>query len=163
MSVVVNILAAIGLIVIITYIIYYLYKYIKKRMDYQIAAEMNPPGNYMQNTGLRCPDYWVNTGIDANGNYICKNSFNILTNQDEQCNATQLSFPPLPAGQTWEYGNPNGLTSMSDSDKYNFLNNNAVAGSISRCQWINKCGPARNTQGIWSGVNEICNNPQLGK
>ncbi len=80
-SIIINILAVIGLIVIISYLIYYLYQYLQQRTNLKIASEINPPGDYMQNTGIKCPDYWVNTGVDANGNYICKNSFNIDSNQ----------------------------------------------------------------------------------
>jgi hypothetical protein len=113
----------------------------------------------MQNTGIMCPDYWVNAGVDSNGNYICKNEFNIPINNNSNCNPKQMSFTPIPSGQTWEYGNPNGLTSMSSNDQYNFLNSSAVSGSISRCSWINQCGPNTTTQGIWQGVNEMCNSP----
>jgi len=165
-SIIINILVVIGLIVIISYLIYYLYQYLQQRTNLKIASEINPPGDYMQNTGIKCPDYWVNTGVDANGNYICKNSFNIDSNQPAsgsamgKCNATTMNFPPIQTGYTWEYNNPNGLTSYSDQEKYDFLNN---AGSmpLSRCQWINNCGPSPNVQGIWSGVNEVCNTPPV--
>ena len=50
MSAVVTVLAAIGLIVVISYLIYYLYEYIKYRMDRKIAENTNPPNNYMQNS-----------------------------------------------------------------------------------------------------------------
>jgi hypothetical protein len=164
-SIVVTILAAIGLIVIIAYLVYYLWLYMKHRSTQKIIADINPPGSYMQNSGIKCPDYWVNTGVDANGNYICKNSFNIQTHNPKtgtyagKCSSDQMLFTPVASGNTWEYGNPNGLTSLSDKDKYNFATTSAVSGSLSRCQWINNCGPSSNIQGIWSGVNEICNSP----
>lgn len=159
MSVIVNILAAIGLIVIISYVVYYLYQYFENKQIQKTISIMNPPGSYMQNTGIMCPDYWVNAGVDSNGNYICKNEFNIPVNNNGSCNPKQMSFTPIPSGQTWEYGNPNGLTSMTSNDQYNFLSNSAVSGSISRCSWINQCGPNTTTQGIWQGVNEMCNSP----
>jgi hypothetical protein len=157
MSVIINILAAVGLIVIISYIVYYLYTYFKNQQFQATIAEMNPPPSYMQSTGINCPDYWVNMGSDSNGNIQCKNSFNIPA---QSC-PSQMSFTPIPKDETWEYGNPNGLTSMTDSDKYNFLNSSvsSVQGSMSRCAWINQCGPSPTTQGIWEGVNEICNSP----
>jgi hypothetical protein len=172
MSVVVNILAAIGLIVIIFYLIVYLYNYFKNKQTQATVATIYPPGDYMQNSGIRCPDYWVNTGIDSNGNYICKNSFNIQTNNPTtgvyagKCNPDTMSFTPIgtglpspPAGTsyTWQYGNPSGYTSLSDQQKYDFLVNSSANNSMSRCAWINNCGPTSNVQGIWSGVNEICN------
>lgn len=166
-SIVITIFAVIGLIVIISYLIYYLWVYIKHRKTQKIISEINPPGSYMQNSGIKCPDYWVNTGIDANGNYLCKNSFNVQSTKTNtgtyagKCNSDQMSFTSVAKGNTWEYNNPDGLTSYSDTDKYNFVNNSAVDGSLSRCQWINNCGPSSNIQGIWSGVNEICNSPPL--
>jgi hypothetical protein len=126
---------------------------------------MNPPGPYMQNSGIKCPDYWVNTGIDANGNYICTNSFNVPSINPTTgvasglCNPNTMTFTPVQKGHTWEMNNPNGLTSYSDLEKYNFLNNSKASSSVTRCQWINNCGPSSNIQGIWSGVNEICNSP----
>jgi len=128
---------------------------------------MNPPASYMQNSGIKCPDYWVNTGIDPKGNYKCKNSFNIPSNQPEtgtyigKCKTDELVFPPIQSGYTWEYNDPNDLTSYTDQEKYDFLNKKIDGDTyaISRCDWINNCGPSANIQGIWTGVNEICNNP----
>ncbi len=159
MSVVINILASIGLIVIISYIVYSLYKYISNLQTQNAISQIYPPPDYMQNTGIMCPDYWVNTGVDSNGNYICKNTFTIPTTNNGGCDANQLKFDPIKSGYTWEYNNANGLTSMTDDEKYAFLNDKGTNASISRCDWINKCGPAKNVQGIWSGVNEICNSP----
>jgi hypothetical protein len=174
MSVVVNILAAIGLIVIISYLSVYLYNHIKNRQVKATVSKIYPPGDYMQNSGVKCPDYWVNTGIDSNGNYICKNSFNIQSNNPKtgnyagKCNADTMTFTPIGTGlpappsgtsYTWQYGNPTGYTSLTDKQKYDFLENSASQNSMSRCAWVNNCGPNSNVQGIWSGVNEICNSP----
>jgi hypothetical protein len=166
-SVIVNILAIIALIIIISYIIIYIYNYFQKKQNQHIASIIMPPGPYMQNSGIKCPDYWVNTGVDTNGNYICKNSFNIASVNPTtgvaagKCNSEQLSFTPIDSGYTWEMNNPNGLTSYTREQKYNFLNTSSVNNSLTRCQWINNCGPSSNVQGIWSGVNEICNGPSL--
>jgi hypothetical protein len=70
-----------------------------------------------------------------------------------------MSFTSIAKDNTWEYGNPNGLTSLSDDDRYDFLNNSSVPGGMSRCSWINNCGPSSSVQGIWQGVNEMCNAP----
>jgi hypothetical protein len=163
-SIITNILAFIALVFIISYVIYFIYKFFKNKQNQVITALMNPPGPYMQNSGIKCPDYWVNTGIDSNGNYICKNSFNIPSHNPTtgtaagKCDPERLKFPPIQSGYTWEYNNPNGLTSYTDQEKYDFLNT-SVNNSLTRCQWINSCGPSSNVQGIWSGVNDICNNP----
>ena len=153
MSVVINILAIIGTIFILSTLLYYIYKYTKERKIHHIIANKNPPDSYMQNTGLQCPDYWVNTGVDSTGKYICTNSFNIPSNSTSPCNRSSVSFSPITSGKTWEYNNPNGLTTLTDKEKYDFLKNTG------RCDWVNKCGPKTGTQGIWTGVNEICNSP----
>jgi hypothetical protein len=165
-SIVVNILAGLAVLIIICYIIKYLWDLYKHRKDLKINSQINPPGSYMQNSGIKCPDYWVNTGVDPDGNYKCHNSFNIETvnptsgSYAGKCNPVDMRFPHIDSGYTWEYGDPDGLTSYTDQEKYDFLNK-SVGNSISRCQWINYCGPSTNVQGIWSGVNEICNNPPL--
>jgi type II secretory pathway pseudopilin PulG len=152
------ILIILGIILLI-YISYFLNKVIKQRILQNAATLINPPGDYMQTSGIQCPDYWVNTGVDSNGNFVCKNSFNVQTNPAPQCNSSVMTFTPIAEGRTWQMGNPNGLSSYSDTDKYNFLTTSAAPNSITRCDWINKCGPNPRTQGIWQGVNELCNNP----
>jgi hypothetical protein len=158
MSVIINILAAIGLIVIISYMVYYLYTYFKKKQFQASIAHMNPPPSYMQNIGINCPDYWVNMGTDSNGNVMCKNSFNIPVNDQTKCKSN-MTFTKVPSDRTWEFGNPNGLKSLSNSDKYKFVNNSVTPDGVTRCNWINQCGPSSSIQGIWQGVNEICNSP----
>jgi len=134
--------------------------YWKNKQLQNIAALVNPPGAYMQNSGIKCPDYWVYTGTDKDGNYICNNSFNIptVTTLNPACNTTQLNFNPVQPGYTWEMGNPDGLTSYTYDQMNSFVNTSGAA-PLSRCQWINSCGPATNVQGIWTGVNEVCNTP----
>jgi len=163
-TVLINILALIGLIIIIIYAIRYLYLYVRKKETQKIANNINPPGSYMQNSGIKCPDYWVNSGIDSNGNYLCNNLFNIPINDNAitsgKCNSKEMIFSPVEKGYTWEYGNPNQYTSYTDEQKYDFVNEKAVPDGLTRCQWINNCGPTTNVQGIWSGVQDICNHPK---
>lgn len=162
-QIVVNILAAVGLLVIIGYLCYLLYKYVKDRQEQVVIKSVYPPGDYMQNTGIKCPDYWVNTGVDSAGNYICKNSFNIQTNNSGMCKSDFMNFSPIGNKNTWEYGNPNGLTSYSDRERYDFVNDQLkgqLKGDISRCQWINECGPTSDVQGTWTGVDAVCNGGQ---
>lgn len=158
-QIVVNILAAVGLLVIIGYLVYLLYNYVKDQQSKVIIKAVNPPGDYMQNTGIKCPDYWVNTGVDSNNNYVCKNSFNIQTQSttSPKCKTDVMTFPPVKNGYTWEYGNPNGLTSYSDLDRYNFVHGQLGTSGLSRCDWINQCGPTTDVQGTWSGVDQVCN------
>ena len=159
---IINILAVIALIIIGYKVIKYFYDRIKDKKNNIIKANINPPGDYMQNSGIKCPDYFVYLGNDSNGNYICKNSFNIQQNagQSPDCNTQpSITFSPIQTGYTWDYNNPNGLTSYNDDQRYNFVKSNNTSATFSRCDWVNKCGPNSNTQGIWSGVNETCNTP----
>jgi len=166
-SIIVNLLALFAIVIIICYIGKYLNDIYKNRKKIHINTQVNPPNSYMQNSGIRCPDYWVNTGIDSNGNYVCKNSFNIQSNKpttgscSNKCNSDQLTFSSIKSGFTWEFNDPNGLTSYSDDDKIKFVKSNGSA-LTSRCDWINCCGPASGTDGVWSGVNDYCDmNPSI--
>lgn len=152
------ILIILGIIIFI-FIVQFINRSIKQKILQNQATLINPPGEYMQTSGIQCPDYWVNSGVDKNGNTICKNSFNVETNQVAECNSSNMKFTQIPQGYTWQLGNPNGLKSYTDMEKYNFLNTSKSANSLTRCDWINKCGPNSRTQGIWQGVNEMCNNP----
>ena len=165
---IINILAIIGLIILISYLISYLYNYFKQRTANKLNAQVNPPLTYMQQTGLRCPDYWVNAGVDPNGNYICKNSFNldIKKNPSNECKNVNcyskpedktISFNPLPSGYTWELGNPSGLTSYTQTERYDFVNQTTNGAETSRCDWIKCCGPSHNTDAVWQGVEKTCN------
>jgi hypothetical protein len=164
-SIIINILAFIALVIIISYVIYFIYTYWQNQITLYNTSLIYPPGSYMQSSGIKCPDYWVNTGMDPNGNYICNNSFNIPSVQPTSgsaqglCNTTQLKFTPVQQGYTWDYNNPNGLTSYTEQQRYNFVNASGTGAPLSRCQWLNSCGPSSNVQGIWSGVNDVCNTP----
>jgi hypothetical protein len=161
MSFIINICVIIVIIIFIYYAYYFITSYFAALKNRKIALLTNPPGEYMQNSGIKCPDYWVNTGIDRDQNYICKNSFNIRTNNrnNNKCNNEIIKFPPIPAGTTWEYGNPNGLTTLTQDAKTTFLNQSVDSDNfLSRCGWIQNCGPGTNVMGTWQGVNEICTN-----
>ena len=171
-SIVTNILAVIGLIVLFAYIVYYLWKYLQDKNQEELDMKVSPPYDYMQQTGVKCPDYWINTGTDDKG-YTCKNVNNIATPikssnstcSNIKCNidgdATSVKFSLLPAGKTWESGDPNGLTSMTDAEKQSFVTTKVEGTTSSRCDWIKCCG-AYNTgnsmnNAVWLGINDVCN------
>lgn len=167
-EIIINILAIIGLIILISYLISYLYNYFKQRAANTLNAQTNPPLVYMQQTGLRCPDYWVNTGVDSNGNYICKNSYNLDVKKNSSSECSNVScysndsdkttnFIPLPSGYTWELGNPSGLTSYTNTERYDFVNKTGTGASNSRCDWIKCCGPNNDNDAIWQGISKTCN------
>lgn len=169
MNIVINILAVIGFIILLSYLISYIYYYFINRAERIKMSEVNPPNQYMQQTGIKCPDYWVNTGVDENGNYICKNMFNLNVHNSEtpttgtckniKCyhDATDktVKFSGIGPKKTWEPNNPNGMTSYDDKEKYSFVNAQGD-GTTSRCDWINCCGAETNTKGVWQGVQSTC-------
>jgi hypothetical protein len=171
-STLVNIFAFIGFIVIVIYLIYYLWNYLQKLNAAKIDSNTNPPSEYMQQTGIKCPDYWVNVGVDSNGNYICRNSYNINVNNSNtsgncsnvQCYADpdkkEVNFSPITSGYTWMPNNPDGLTSYTETDKQNFVKDPGSANT-SRCDWLKCCGPkiseSNNYDAVWLGVNDYCN------
>jgi len=178
MSTVINIFAFIGFIFLLGVLIYYIYKYFKYRQLKKQLSEIYPPGDYMQQTGMKCPDYWVNSGKDNNGNYECQNRFNVpvVKNSNPMCTNIKCSsavdtnkayFNSVKDNRTWEYGDPNGLSSLTDKEKYDFANgtpgnppNNATAN---RCDWINCCGSSSGSKGTWTGIYNICENPDPSK
>lgn len=170
MSTIINIFAFLGFIFLLSVFIYYVYKYFKNKQLLKDISLVYPPGDYMQETGIKCPDYWVNSGTDSNGNYECQNRFNIpvIKNRNASCenvNCTATNdnnkayFNSVPNSKTWEIGNPNGLKSMSDQEKYDFLTGDAGSATSNRCNWINCCGGSAGTKSPWTGVYDICQNP----
>lgn len=168
LNVIINIFAVIGIVILLLYFISWLWKTMKNKTQERIHSAANPPNEYMQATGVRCPDYWINSGIDNNGNYICTNQYNISSraSTNSSCsNVTcpnQIKFSPMASGTTWVPGNPNGLTSLTDSQKQTFVTTQG-SGEMSRCDWVNCCGPndpanlSKINAGVWLGVNDICN------
>ena len=101
---IVNFLAIIGVIIIITYIISYIYTYFKQKALQEYLKKINPPLDYMQNSGIKCPDYLSNN-TTKNNKYFCTNrNFNIQINNDPKClnNNNIVEFPEIPDGKTWE-------------------------------------------------------------
>ena len=138
-----------------------------------MMSKISPPDDYMQQTGIKCPDYWVNTGVTDDGAYICKNvnGIEVSKSASDGCSAVNCNisgddstvyFDGVASGKTWEHGDPNGLKTLSDSDRNTFVKTN-VKGTASRCDWIKCCGayndPATNTSNsaVWLGVSDVCN------
>lgn len=156
-------LAIIGFIIILSYLISYLYSYYKTRAANTANKKINPPPAYMQNSGTKCPDYFSHAST-ANNNYICSNrDFNLNVQNDPKCysNADEkiINFPELPNGKTWEFGNPDGLTTMTAQERYDWANSSANNNVYSRCDWIKNCGPSSGVKGVWQGIERICNSP----
>lgn len=158
-SFVINFFAVIGLLILISYLISYIVEYFKEQRLKSANNKIMPPPAYMQATGLRCPDYLSNSGASKEA-YTCSNKdFNINVNDPDTCYSNtenkSVMFPVIPDGKTWELGNPNGLTTMTQQDKWNFVRAN-IEGNPSRCDWIDKCGSAKGVNAVWQGVKRWC-------
>jgi len=156
----INFFAIIGLIILLSYAITYLIEYLKKRTKEAANKKVMPPPSYMQNSGIRCPDYLSNIG-KTNNAYTCSNrDFGIDVNDPSYCYSNTegktVQFKPIPEDKTWELYDTDGKKSMTDKERWDFVRD-AVDGNPSRCDWIDKCGPAENVKGVWQGVNKWCN------
>lgn len=152
--------ALIGLIILIVYVINYFVTYFKQQAALKANQKIMPPPSYIQNNGIRCPDYFSNIGANKH-DYECSNrDFNISINNPDKCysnvNNKTVRFSLLPSGKTWELGNPNGLTTMTDQEKWDFVQSSKIEGNPSRCEWLASCGATENIQGVWQGIKRWC-------
>ena len=100
---VIKFFAFIGIIILVVYLINYIVSLYKQRAANTANQRINPPPSYMQNSGIKCPDYFSNIGID-NESYNCSNrDFNINVNSPDTCynNVTEktMRFPKIPSGK----------------------------------------------------------------
>lgn len=148
MDAIIRIFALVGMVTIIVYLIFKLWAYYTAVAEKRRKAAIRPPLDYMNNIGIKCPDYWVYAGTDSNGNYKCVNKFNLDVADTGKCytNTSDKTyiFKALGSDKNWE--------TMTEDDKTNFLNE-AAPNQSSRCKWISEC------KGVWLGVQNICGKP----
>ena len=157
MSAVVNILASFGLIAIIVVVIYYIWKYIDKMNRDAALLKERPTPTYMEQVGLKCPDYWMYMGNDSNGNYICKDKNNLMKqyskSSDEKCinSSNEVNFPKFDNSKS-------SWAEMKDEAKIDFTGLKVNNNSYSRSEWVKKCGPSVGkgvtTRAVWSGLEK---------
>lgn len=156
MSVLLNIFASIGLLAIMVVIIYYIWKYIDKMNKDAALMKERPSPTYMEQVGLKCPDYWMYMGVDGNGNYICKDTQGLMKaygkDSDSKCvnSSGQVVFPKFDSKVSWG--------DMKNEDKITFTASKVGSG-YSRSEWIKKCGPnvgsGVSTRAVWSGLEKF--------
>lgn len=149
MDAIIRIFALVGMVTIVVYLIFKLWAYYKAVADKRKKAAIRPPLDYMNNIGIKCPDYWVYAGTDANGNYRCVNKFDLDVADPSKCYTGSIEdktmvFKALGSDKNWE--------TMSDDEKSSFLGESVTGGS-SRCGWVSDC------KGVWLGVQNICSKP----
>lgn len=167
MSAVINVLAIVGFLAIIIYVIYSIWKYFDKINRENALAKIRPTMTYMQNVGMKCPDYWDLVEVDAKGNYICQDTYGLMAKNgkvrtgaggaktyDATCVDSNLSDPNgyakmgfvgLPEGFRWE--------TMTDEQKIQFASKAQTTGTgnVSRKDWIRSCGAGAGIDAVWSG------------
>lgn len=167
----VTVFAAIGLVFVVMYVFWYIMNKIKTSNDNYTTNDIST--NYMNNIGLHCPNYYINTLNDNNTN-TCQNSYNLNQNINQDnglsnstkdgCNAVQCyhdasnKIVNFEAIKNWD--------SMNDDERINALkydgknNDGTTKDNVSnRCDWIKCCGAAvgnSNTYQPWLEVQNYC-------
>ncbi len=147
MEAIIKIFAFLGFVVLLYYLILRIWDYYKKSGEKSRKSQIRPPLEYMNEIGIKCPDYWTYNGKDSSGNYQCLNSFDLQlkNNENDQCysNSSQkmMIFKALQEGKDWN--------TMSEDEQKSFVKNEK-ANNKSRCEWASQCGA------VWLGVNDKC-------
>lgn len=131
------IFGTIGVMALIYILIVMITTSIRNRKRLKMIQSMSPPKDYMQQTGLNCPDYWIRTG-NRNNRVYCSNSYNLKQKNDSCKN--KIDFREINASQ-WK--------PPSSDDPNPNVN---LPGVKERCNWLRKCG------GTWQGISDVCNN-----
>ena len=142
MGIIGGILAFIGSIIVIWFL-YWLYMHELKKSKKKIQKNRRRPSDqYMNNVGLKCPDYWVYTGDTTDGKYKCKNTFNIPVPHTSGC-LQDDTFATFSEIKNWN------KSSKSERQK----------SVRSRCNWMKKCGASNipSSRAVWLGVDQYCN------
>ncbi len=156
MQALIQIIALIAIIIFVYYAVTYVWDYYNTYTQEQIKAEIRPPLTYMNTTGIKCPDYFTYTGNDANGNYMCENTFNVPINSTNSSKCLNMNsnkavvFAALESGKDW--------STMTDYEKQQFLNDKKTTDTDAktRCEWVNQCGGVTGNKAVWLGVQNIC-------
>ncbi len=152
MDALIKIMAFVGFVVIIIYLIYRFWNYFIYINNKRRNNLIRPPVEYMNNIGIKCPDYWTYKGNDSNGNYICENTFSITPTGGDSCYTDSSNkitvFGSLNDGQNWQ--------DMSDDDRKNFIKTSKATGVTTNSKNENRCAFTQNCQSVWLGVKNQC-------
>lgn len=104
-----------------------------------------PPVSYMQQIGVKCPDYWEDMGPDPNNanNHICQNTLNVPVNSDNkaQCYDNQELLQKSFRTIDWN---------SQFNKKNKKLSGDGIKGM---CDFTLNCGPTKNQEASWLGIN----------
>ena len=136
MSLLVNILAFVGFLIVLSVIYYFYRRYADKKKKQTKLDDMWPPRQYMKDIGAQCPDYWTMSNGSSRDMVRCTNTFNIPAHGDD-CQSEN--------DRTIEFTRINKWPVKRDSNHVK-----------ERCKWINKCGPHKHSPASWVGMNQFC-------
>lgn len=137
-----TIFASIGLVFVVLYTFWYIMNKVKTNQDN--VTTNNVPTNYMQQVGLNCPDYYINTSNENNVN-TCKNSYHLeqsINSEDGKSTNPNCSNVQCYAdldNKTVNFDVINNWEDLNDNQRKSVMTNNSN-GTLSRCDWINCCG-----------------------
>ncbi len=152
MDAIIKIMAFVGFVVILIYLIYKLWGYIDYRAKKTRDSLIRPPLDYMNTIGIKCPDYWAYTGTDDNGNYKCVNTYNIpLKGTPSQCYTDQANTTVVFGALTDDWQD------MSIDDRKDFIKKNKPSNVTTTSGYNDtRCNFSKNCVNVWSGVQNQC-------
>jgi hypothetical protein len=148
MEAIIKILAFIAIVIILIFLIRRIWKYYQTQMKKKEESKIRPPLEYMNDVGVKCPDYWTYIGKSSDGKiYKCVNTFQLPVKDTSKCYSSgtddkMYEFKALTEGKNW--------SNMSEDERKTFVKSQA-SNELSRCSWLSTCG------GVWLGVEDKCN------
>ena len=161
----ITVFAAIGLVFVIMYVFWYIMNKIKDATDNVTTNNISP--NYMQEIGLRCPDYYVNT-LNNNEMSTCKNSYNLDQNIDSESGDSNSSSSNCAnvkcyhdiENKTVNFQDISNWKDLDDNQRIDALKNDGkMDNTTNRCDWIKCCGVAvggSSTSQPWLEISDYC-------
>ncbi len=102
----------------------------------QVKEPAFPPNQFMREVGIQCPDYWI---YDSTRN-VCVNKFNIPLRDPQTC-----------------YDDEKARTkSFKKITRWPVHSNSLDEVLRGRCDWIRRCGPQKNINASWVGIDGLC-------
>jgi hypothetical protein len=148
MEAIIKILAFVAIVIILIFLITRIWDYYKKQSKKMEESKIRPPLEYMNDVGIKCPDYWTYVGKSSDGTtYKCVNTFQLPVKDVSKCYTSNTDdkmyeFKALTEGINWN--------NMSDKERKDFVKSQ-YSTELSRCGWLTACG------GVWLGVEDKCN------
>lgn len=110
----------------------------------------NPPYEAMKNIHIRCPDLWVDYGVDGEGNRVCRNTFNVPIRDAVNGQGDDKCYSNFALKEK-KFPNYSDFDALLD-DKSQLAKGDAPTKNTALCQWKTRCGPVDGQEASWSGI-----------